>query len=223
MESICIFLIRLCLITQKKPSGTPLVPSPPRRGVIANIVKQSVEGAIQLKFLIWQDTIFERLPRRQSRSSRWQGFRWGWWACGLQNKKKTAGAVFLVWRRARDSNPRSGLTDTPLAGARLQPLGQLSKTYYLLFVLNTQVSIPGAPVARYLLAISFQSHTKYLTFPIESLRASLWVPHPADRGNSASSPKLGFYQYNRNSTWYQYDGLIANALRPGARIAKCRA
>ena len=30
------------------------------------------------------------------------------------------------WRRARDSNPRWALTHTPLAGARLQPLGQLS-------------------------------------------------------------------------------------------------
>jgi hypothetical protein len=32
----------------------------------------------------------------------------------------------MVWRRARDSNPRWALTHTPLAGVRLQPLGQLS-------------------------------------------------------------------------------------------------
>ena len=31
-----------------------------------------------------------------------------------------------IWRRARDSNPRWALTHTPLAGVRLQPLGQLS-------------------------------------------------------------------------------------------------
>ena len=30
------------------------------------------------------------------------------------------------WRRARDSNPRYGSPYTPLAGVRLQPLGQLS-------------------------------------------------------------------------------------------------
>lgn len=34
--------------------------------------------------------------------------------------------VFIMWRRVRDSNPRYALTYTPLAGARLQPLGQLS-------------------------------------------------------------------------------------------------
>ena len=32
----------------------------------------------------------------------------------------------LKWRRGRDSNPRYALTYTPLAGARLQPLGHLS-------------------------------------------------------------------------------------------------
>ena len=32
----------------------------------------------------------------------------------------------LVWRRVRDSNPRNGFPLTPLAGERLQPLGQLS-------------------------------------------------------------------------------------------------
>jgi hypothetical protein len=35
-------------------------------------------------------------------------------------------ANIKIWRRARDSNPRWALTHTPLAGARLQPLGQLS-------------------------------------------------------------------------------------------------
>ena len=34
--------------------------------------------------------------------------------------------ILFNWRRARDSNPRWALTHTPLAGARLQPLGQLS-------------------------------------------------------------------------------------------------
>ncbi len=32
-----------------------------------------------------------------------------------------------IWRRARDSNPRYGSPYTPLAGVRLQPLGQLSR------------------------------------------------------------------------------------------------
>ena len=34
------------------------------------------------------------------------------------------------WRRGRDSNPRYALTYTPLAGARLQPLGHLSSAEY---------------------------------------------------------------------------------------------
>ena len=41
-------------------------------------------------------------------------------------KKAPWQGPFLFWRRARDSNPRWALTHTPLAGARLQPLGQLS-------------------------------------------------------------------------------------------------
>ena len=40
---------------------------------------------------------------------------------------------FLIWRRGRDSNPRWGLTHTPLAGERLQPLGHLSGKRILLF------------------------------------------------------------------------------------------
>ena len=39
--------------------------------------------------------------------------------------------------------------------------------------------------------------TTRLQHPIESLRASLWIPHPADRGNSASSPKLGYSILNQ--------------------------
>ena len=33
----------------------------------------------------------------------------------------------VKWRRERDSNPRSSFPDIPLAGARLQPLGHLSR------------------------------------------------------------------------------------------------
>ena len=35
------------------------------------------------------------------------------------------------WRRARDSNPRYGSPYTPLAGVRLQPLGQLSRFQFV--------------------------------------------------------------------------------------------
>lgn len=36
-------------------------------------------------------------------------------------------ALRIWWRRRRDSNPRNGSPFTPLAGARLRPLGHLSK------------------------------------------------------------------------------------------------
>ena len=39
--------------------------------------------------------------------------------------------LILIWRRGRDSNPRWGLTHTPLAGERLQPLGHLSGKHIL--------------------------------------------------------------------------------------------
>lgn len=41
------------------------------------------------------------------------------------------------WRRERDSNPRWDFSHTPLAGARLQPLGHLSeqrRAYYHVFL-----------------------------------------------------------------------------------------
>lgn len=41
--------------------------------------------------------------------------------------------ITAVWRRRRDSNPRwSYKPHTPLAGERLQPLGHLSRFFYLL-------------------------------------------------------------------------------------------
>ena len=44
----------------------------------------------------------------------------------LQNEKKTAFAVFLEWRRGRDSNPRYELTYTHFPGVLLKPLRHLS-------------------------------------------------------------------------------------------------
>ena len=51
-----------------------------------------------------------------------------------------------VWRRARDSNPRWALTHTPLAGARLQPLGQLSQSpFTIMCELGRGAILPEMP------------------------------------------------------------------------------
>ena len=64
------------------------------------------------------------------------GTNWGMTFCKI---------LFLLvyWRRGRDSNPRWGLTHTPLAGERLQPLGHLSRWGRALVAQGPWVS--GAP------------------------------------------------------------------------------
>ncbi len=46
----------------------------------------------------------------------------------IKKASPVQGRLFYIWRRARDSNPRYCFQYTPLAGVRLQPLGQLSNS-----------------------------------------------------------------------------------------------
>ena len=71
----------------------------------------------------------------------------------------------IRWRRARDSNPRYGSPYTPLAGVRLQPLGQLSK--YKLLSCNEHYSciiMAHVRVTKYFLYFALRAALRALWF-----------------------------------------------------------